>query len=55
MKKNPLRTSFRSAIQATDSTIIGCNAKIHAASQAPGTAKGRNTFQNNTGPDQCGP
>ena len=35
MKNSPLRTSFRSATQATDSTRRGCSAKI-AATKALG-------------------
>ncbi len=35
MKNTPLRTSFRSAIQATDSTCKGCKANT-AATQALG-------------------
>ena len=37
-KNTPASTFLRSLIHATDSTLIGCSAKIAAAIHAPGTA-----------------
>ena len=45
---SPDRTFLRSVIHATDSTWIGCTAKIAAAIQAPGTRSRRSSCHNST-------